>query len=140
MNIRVEHTDDINVIAPILKVLRNTLDTNLFERRLARALENGYRAFVTKDASACLGYHIMQDVYWGKTFYIDDLVVLPNLSGSGIGAVLLERARVEARALDCDHIRLCSGLSREDADRFYEKNGFERTSLQFFLSQQESTF
>lgn len=137
MNIRINHSDDISVIGPILRVLRNTLDAELFGSRLALALEGGYRAFVTEDASGCLGYRITQDIFWGKTFYIDDLVVQPNLRSSGVGAALLERAKLEARTLKCNHIRLCSGLSRADAHRFYEQNEFTRTSIQFFHSLQD---
>jgi len=42
------------------------------------------------------------------------------------------------RALqNCDHVRLCSSLSRSRAQRFYERNGFDRTSLQFSCAIQD---
>ncbi|WP_299625186.1 N-acetyltransferase [uncultured Tateyamaria sp.] len=135
----IETSTDATVIGPILRLLRSGLEPALFERRLAEAIANGYRAFVTQDRSACLGFHITHDVYWGKTFYIDDLVVHEQRRSSGIGAALLDHARTEARALGCDHLRLCSGLRRADAHRFYERNGLARTSLQFATSVQEST-
>ena len=137
MSQEIDHCEDIDVIAPILKLLRGTVANDLYHTRLEQALSNGYRCFVTSDASALLGYHIAHDVFWGKTFYIDDLVVEPKQRGSGIGAHLLERAKREARALDCDHIRLCSGLARADAHRFYEQNGFAKSSLQFSFSLSE---
>lgn len=127
------------MIGPILKVLRNTIAGNLFDHRLACALANGYRVLATEDGTACFGYHIAHDVYWGKTLYIDDLVVRPDLRSSGIGKALLERAKVEARTLGCDHIRLCSGLNREDAHRFYEANEINRTSIQFAHSLKKGT-
>lgn len=136
---QIEHTEDVSVIGPILKVLRDKIEDDLFDQRLACALANGYRVLVTKDASACLGYHIAHDVFWGKTLYIDDLVVRPELRSSGIGHALLERAKVEARTLGCDHVRLCSGLKREDAHRFYEANGITRASIQFAHSLEKGT-
>lgn len=138
MTIQIDSTGDTNVIAPILKVFRSGLDDALLDIRLSRSLKGGYLAFIAHGGNGLLGYRLTEDVYWGKTFYIDDLVVLPHLRGTGIGAALLERAKVEARALGCDHVRLCSGLSRTNAHRFYEQNGLERTSLQFSHSLSES--
>lgn len=126
MSIEIAPCEDINVIAPILKLLRGTVANDLHDTRLKQALSNGYRCFVTSDANGLLGYQITYDVFWGKTFYIDDLVVEQKQPGSGIGARLIERAKREAHALDCDHIRLCSGLARADAHRFYEQNCFAK--------------
>lgn len=137
MTLQIEHCKDVSVIAPILKVLRNTLADGVFDSRLERGLQEGYRVLIAKDSNAvegCLGYRIVYDVYWGKTLYVDDLVVRPEARGKGTGAALLKDAKTEAAEHRCDHVRLCSGLSRADAHRFYEKNGFARTSLQFFYA------
>jgi len=130
MNVSVQHSDDIDTIAPLLRILRDGLADDVFHARLERALVGGYRVLIAAD-QACLGYRITHDVFWGKTLFIDDLVVRPDMRSSGIGNALLNAAKAEARAHGCDHIRLCSGLTREQAHRFYEQNGFARTSLQF---------
>ncbi|WP_424933483.1 GNAT family N-acetyltransferase [Amaricoccus macauensis] len=119
--------------APLLRILRSTLDEAKFTERLARAEAQGYRVLAAWDGEAmigALGYRISDDLCWGRTFYIDDLVVSPKLRGGGIGRDLLAEAQRLA-ADGCDHIRLCSGLSRHDAHRFYKANGFEGFSLQF---------
>lgn len=138
MSIEIDPCEDIAVIAPILKLLRGGFEEDMFQQRLTRALNNGYRCFVASNARGLLGYHVSYDVFWGKTLYIDDLVVEPNHRSAGIGAHLVEHAKREARALECDHIRLCSGLTRADAHRFYEQNGFAKSSLQFAYSFSES--
>lgn len=137
MSVEIDLCEDIEIIAPILKLLRGAIEDDLFYDRLKQALNNEYRCLVARDARGLLGYHVTYDVFWGKTFYIDDLVVQPDQRSAGIGAQLLERAKLEARVLNCDHMRLCSGLSRPDAHRFYERNGFARSSLQFSCSLSE---
>ncbi|WP_415919567.1 GNAT family N-acetyltransferase [Tateyamaria sp. SN6-1] len=138
MTLAIELTDDPAIIGPILRVLRADLDPAHFESRLAHALQHGYRALVTRDRDACLGFRITHDVHWGKTFFIDDLVVRPHLRGTGIGAALMDHAHKEADAMGCDVLRLCSGLTRTDAHRFYERNGLNRVSLQFSTPRHES--
>ena len=121
--------------APLLRQLRSTLDDATFATRLSRAVAQGYRVLGAFDATdallGALGYRVNEDLHWGRTFYLDDLVVDAEARGQGIGAALLAQARVLATQ-ECDHIRLCSGLNRTDAHRFYERAGLRPTSLQFF--------
>ena len=125
--------DDPRQAADLLRILRDKLDDDEFDRRLAHAVAQGYRALAAYDDKhmvGVLGYRLTDDLCWGRTFYIDDLVVQPDHRGGGIGAKLLATAR-EMAAKDCDAIRLCSGLTRENAHRFYQANGLDRFSLQF---------
>lgn len=140
MNVQIEHCDDFTVITPILRILRDTLPTDVFEDRLSRAMLDGYRVLVTRNAAGvggCLGYRITRDVFWGKTLDIDDLAVCPEARDKGVGATLLNASKEEARLNSCDHVRLCSGLSRTHAHRFYERNGFDRSSVQFSYAIQD---
>ncbi|PTX03480.1 GNAT family N-acetyltransferase [Pararhodobacter aggregans] len=126
--------------APLLRVLRATLDDATFALRLERAEAQGYRVLAALDGSAmvgALGYRLSDDLTWGRTLYVDDLVVAPDRRSSGIGRALLAEARAQAATSNCDHLRLCSGLSRIDAHRFYEANGLQRFSLQFVARMEE---
>lgn len=133
MKIDISPSTDLEEIAPILSVLRDKIPRpHLFER-LQKAQENGQNYMIAESADkifGCLSYHITFDVFWGKTLYIDDLVIDPTLRRKGIGAKLLDAAKSEAKNRSCDQIRLCSGLTRTEAHRFYEANGFAKTSLQ----------
>ena len=135
MTSQMEHCENASVIAPILKVLRNMLADGAFDSRLERALQEGYPVLIAQDSNSvedCLGHRTTHDVFRGKTLYVDDLVARDK----GIGAALLKAAKKEASDRHCDHVRLCRGLSRADARRFYEQHGFGRTSLQFFYAPQ----
>jgi len=132
--IRIEHLQDPAEAAPVLRILRHTLDDTGFAMRLGAAKAQGYRVIAARrDAQmvGALGYRFICYLCWGKTLFIDDLVVDPAHRSGGVGQHLLEAARGVARQEGCDHLRLCSGLAREDAHRFYATNGVDKTSFQF---------
>ena len=131
--ITIRALEDPREAEPVLRILRHTLDDADFERRLARAVAQGYRVLAAMrgdEIIGALGYRFVDDLYWGRTLFVDDLIVDPERRSAGVGAALLNRAR-EIAADTCDHIRLCSGLVRKDAHRFYESHGLSSTSLQF---------
>lgn len=125
---------DPNPAVPLLRDLRNGLEEATFTERLARAWHDGYRILAAKDGASILGiagYRVVHDLFWGKTLYVDDLIVAASSRGQGIGAQLLTAMNTHARETGCDHIRLCSGLDRDAAHRFYKSNEMVPRSLQF---------
>jgi len=133
--------DDFELAIPLLVDLRSSLTKAIFMARLSAAIKHGYRVLGASqnndDLVGVLGYRITRDICWGCTLYIDDLNVAPDARGSGIGKALLDAAKARAAELNCDHIRLCSGLTRTDAHRFYEANDLQGFSKQFVLSLKE---
>lgn len=134
--ITVSTLQDHQSAVPLLSELRATLDSATFSKRLSAALADGYTLLAAEQDGAIagvLGYRIVHDICWGKTLYVDDLNIAPDLRCSGIGGKLLEAAKTVAREAGCDHLRLCSGLSRTDAHRFYEAHDMQGFSKQFVL-------
>lgn len=64
---------------------------------------------------------------------IEELDVRSALRGQKIGTRLIERAIEIARERGCDTLELTSNLWREDAHRFYERNGFTKGSYKFVM-------
>ncbi len=60
---------------------------------------------------------------WGKG-EVGALVVERTKRGSGIGRLLLERARTWSMKQGCQFIYLRSNVKRKDAHRFYQKAGY----------------
>jgi ribosomal protein S18 acetylase RimI-like enzyme len=62
---------------------------------------------------------------------IDALVVAEEQRSSGIGAALLAAAAERAMAAGCRFVELHSSVTRTEARRFYEREGFRITSNYF---------
>ena len=62
---------------------------------------------------------------------INGLGVLPEYRKMGIGKKLIEQAEQEAVRNGTRYLGLASGLTRENAHKFYEHLGFKKTSYWF---------
>lgn len=132
--IRTEELADPALAAPVLRELRAALDDPVFAHRLAAARAQGYRVIAAWDGAemvGALGCRLIEDLCWGRSLYVDDLVVTAARRGQRIGDALMRAAETMARAEGCDHLRLCSGHARADAHRFYRARGMDPRSLHF---------
>lgn len=84
---------------------------------------------------SCHGRMLMH--HCGKVFEIEEFYIEPECRGKGIGRLLL--AALHARLATVPHVLLevCSNMLRESAHRFYEANGFKKTSFKFKLPETE---
>ena len=73
---------------------------------------------------AVAAYRVMNMLYCGRIIYIDDLVADESVRSRGYGTQLMSRLRDEGRALGCSEIQLISRTTREQAHRFYFRQGF----------------
>ena len=67
---------------------------------------------------------VMYDVLTGMRARIEDLVVVPDRRGSGVGAQLVEAAVAQARAAGAEIVDLTSNPQRQAANRLYLRLGF----------------
>ena len=88
---------------------------------------------------AVASYRIMNMIYCGRLLYIDDLVTDERVRSKGYGSQLIARLRAEAEALGCAEIQLISRTIREQAHRFYFREGFGIECFQFRMRLGEST-
>lgn len=120
---------------PLLRELRTELAftdfIDLYEK--ARRADE-FRLVGAFDGDVCvglMGYRVLHDFVHGRHLYIDDLVTTGSRRSTGVGARLLNHAEKEARRLDCQGLRLCTGIANESARRFYEREGWEAKSVAF---------
>ena len=75
------------------------------------------------------------DTFWmsGRTCYISSLITNEKDRGKGYGRALVDHALQLARRERCKAVILDSGFPREQAHRFYEKYGFEKSCYGFEL-------
>ena len=60
------------------------------------------------------------------------MIVTTDARRGGVGRALVERIELLAQQAGCGALELTTGMEREDAQRFYEALGFERTSVRFW--------
>jgi GNAT superfamily N-acetyltransferase len=59
------------------------------------------------------------------------MVIAEDLRGQGIGAKLVAAAERTLRDKGCQLVEVTSNLRRTDAHRFWERIGYDRTSVRF---------
>lgn len=59
------------------------------------------------------------------------MVVDERLRGKGVGAQMIAAAEKLLAGKGCQLVEVTSNLRRVDAHRFWERNGYERTSARF---------
>jgi GNAT superfamily N-acetyltransferase len=79
----------------------------------------------------CTVYQDLHSVRYGYRAWVEDLAVDPERRSEGIGKALLDAAKAWARERGAVHLELDSALAREDAHRFYEREGSEYKSFSF---------
>ena len=96
--------------------------------RLAGSFDPG-----SVEASAAAGFRVTETISWGRAFYVDDLVTLPEARRRGHADALFAWLDEEAVRLGCEQFHLDSGVGpeREHAHRFYFNHGLRITSYHF---------
>ena len=70
----------------------------------------------------------------GPVAEVQELFVDSELRGQRIGQRLIETARDEAGKRGCKRFEVSTNVRREDAHRFYERLGMQRTHIKFTQS------
>lgn len=103
--------------------------------RLAALNEAGLTPLVAEREErvvACLTLSVMTVLHRPQPVgRISMLVVDEGCRGSGIGAVLVAAAEARLREQGCGLVEVTSNARRAGAHAFYERLGYERTSLRF---------
>ena len=135
--------DDVEAIWPIMHQLRDHLDFETFKHRYLEIYEGAnYRIVVLvvgEDIRAAAGFRFYVNLYCGSTVYIDDLVTADAWRSKGYGGQLVKYIESVAESVGANAVRLDSAIHREDAHRFYEREGFQFTSKHFMKVLAEGT-
>ena len=135
MKIRQAGTDkEIVACYPVMRELRPHIPDIEFVNRVRRQEKAGYRLVfveVDNDIVAIAGFRVGESLSWGRFLYVDDLVTSSKHRSKGFGAKLLSWLRDYAVAENCQQLHLDSGIHREGAHRFYEREGMSKTGIHF---------
>jgi GNAT superfamily N-acetyltransferase len=112
----------------VMRQLRPHLDADAYVGRVRQLMASeGLRLLTLHEdgvVRAVAAYRVMDMLYCGRLLYVDDLVTDQGGRSRGYGKRILARLKAEARALGCSEIQLISRVTREQAHRFYFREGF----------------
>ena len=114
--------DQIAACYNVMSELRPHIAREEFLPRVRRQMETfDYRIayLFDEEVKAVAGIRISEWLHGGKYLEIDDLVSKSGERSKGYGGRLFDWVVEFARAENCDHVRLLSGVQRFDAHRFY---------------------
>jgi GNAT superfamily N-acetyltransferase len=133
----VEHVETDDAIASCYDVMAELRPHVSREEFLpvVRAMQNdGLRLACIREGDrvvAVAGYRVSTNLFYGKHLYVDDLVTTESQRSKGHGKALLAWLRALAVADDCDAFQLDSGVQRQRAHQFDQREGLELSSYHF---------
>jgi GNAT superfamily N-acetyltransferase len=131
MTIRESRHTDAQAIAELSGQLGYPATADLILERLAFARQlGGHTLFVAEKDGRVLAWmdlSISHHIQSGAYVEIGGLVVASDARGLGIGARLVHAAEAWARSQGIGTVLVRSQIAREDAHRFYLREGYERT-------------
>ena len=113
--------------------LRTALPAD-YEAKMKRVFSDGARMCVAAEGEAVRGvavYRIVENTFEGLHLYVDDLVTDETRRSTGVGRALMEHMQGLARAAGCEAYTLDSGTQRQQAHKFYFREGMVVTSFHF---------
>jgi GNAT superfamily N-acetyltransferase len=134
MQIREMSLKELDVAYDIVKQLRKELSYDKFEDLIYEMRERPYvmLGIFEKEKLVCFaGVVVQTNLYHKRHLFVDELVTDEKERSRGYGEMMLEYLRDYAKMAMCERIVLSSGLVREDAHRFYEREGFVKKSYVF---------
>ncbi len=133
--------EDIITCYEVMSELRPHLQKDTFLEQIREMEKEGFRmAFVEDDGDivAVAGYRIFNSLFMGKNLYVDDLVTSAVRRSSGFGSQLMDWLRKLAKTEGCQYLHLDSGTQREQAHKFYFREGMTISSFHFAESLSET--
>jgi len=76
-------------------------------------------------------YRVYENTFQGKQLYVDDLVTDESRRSTGVGRALLSYLEGKARGAGLENLALDSGTQRQQAHKFYFREGMVVTSFHF---------
>ena len=127
--IRPAAEEDLDTVYQMICVLEETiLDREGFSAVYQSNLKNpNIHYFLAQQEETPIGFaslHVEQLLHHAsKVGELQELVILPQCRGLGVGRKLLETVENTAKRCGCTQLEVCANVRRESAHRFYERFG-----------------
>ncbi len=125
-------------VLAFMALLEPTLPAEIVAERMANMLASDWRCLgvfgeAVGKPIGIAGYSYRTHLFSGKVMYVENVALLPQLRGAGIGERLMAQLRDMAIATDCKMITLDAYQKNLGARKFYERLGYEPRGVHFVL-------
>ncbi len=134
MQIREMTLKELDVVYEVLVQLRPSLSFKEFDDLAYDMREISYKMIGLFERGKLITYAgvaVQTNFYHKRHLYVFDLVTDTEYRSKNYAYEMLDYLEVYAKTAMCENIVLSSGLQRESAHKFYEKNGFSKKSFVF---------
>ncbi|MEA3521828.1 MAG: GNAT family N-acetyltransferase [Campylobacterota bacterium] len=134
MQIREISLKELDVAYELVQELREALTYDEFEDLVYEMRHQEYKMFgifVQDELLTYAGVSVLINLYHKRHLYLFDLVTKSSSRSKGYAKSMLNYLNDYAKIQNCENIVLSSGLIREDAHRFYKREGFDKKSYLF---------
>lgn len=126
--------DELRSTFEVVRQLRPHLTAENYLTELQVVLDGGARLTACFDGTRVVGcsvFRVLQKLYLGTSIYVDDLITDEKTRSQGVGKALLEWIEAEAKRQGIDWVTLDSGVQRDQAHKFYFRQGYTVACFNF---------
>lgn len=126
--------EEMEVIIPLLQQLNPAISYEILKKRLQEMLLQNYQcvgAYHGVRLVGISGIWMLTKYYVGKHFEPDNVFVLPEYQGKGVGQQLFDWIFGYAKSKGCTASELNCYTSNETGQRFWEKQGYELVAYHY---------
>lgn len=102
--------------------------------KMQRVFAAGGRMLIARALDQVVGvavWRASENTFSGRYLYVDDLVTDASTRSQGVGRAMLARCEQIARELGCHDFVLDSGVQRDQAHKFYFREGLVISAFNF---------
>jgi len=129
----IEH-HEMEIIIPLLQQLNSNIAQEVLESRLKDMLNQGYLCVGIFNAQKLIGISglwVLTKYYVGKHIEPDNVFILPEYQGKGIGTLLMNWIFDYAKSIGCVASELNCYTSNTEGHKFWKQQGYEIMAYHF---------
>ncbi len=120
--------EEIASIIPLLQVLNNKISGGILSERLQEMLQKGYECAGVYEGNKLIGIcgiWILTKYYIGRHMEPDNVIILPEYRGKGIGEKLMEWVHAYGKSRGCVASELNCYVTNTAGQKFWANDGYE---------------
>jgi len=126
--------DNMNSIIPLLEQLNPKIGNSILQERLNEMVAQGYKCVGVYDKNKLIGISgiwILTKYYVGRHIEPDNVFILPEYQGKGIGNLMMEWIFNYGKSIGCVASELNCYTSNTEGHKFWKKQGYEVMAYHF---------